>query len=747
MRLVAGLLVLSAATALGAAVPGRHESAAEVGAAIAGLRGGPPRAGMRAAVPTRLYVVVEALTAERRAVLEGAGLSIELPAPGAAAPRWREGEVVQGWAAPAARAAVAALPFVVRLEEPGVAWTNAGSVETAGATVITAATAREVLRTDGTNVTVGVVSDGIDDRAASIATGDLPPDIGLPLPTLGPGSGNEGTALLEILHDVAPGARLLFAPARTSAEMVTAIDGLAAAGAQVIVDDLVFTDEPKFEDGPIALAARRFATGGGTYVAAAGNFARLHYYATYARGRSGTFSNFTYPALHAFAANDFGNGLRVPAGGEVLVVLQWNDPFGGSGNDFDLILARPASGGDVVLAASTAEQAGTGNPYEALHWQNATGATVEAYLAVAEFARVSEPSSLRLNLHVFSRASPTLQYAVARESMFGHAAVEEVLSVAAADVRTPDALEAFSSRGPATIFFPAPATRRVPRLTAVDGVDTAVGERGNFVAPFYGTSAAAPHVAGCAALLRAAGATADGARASMEAAAIDLPPAGFDTLAGAGRLDCGAAARVAAGLSTAPTITAVTAAFDATGAVHVSAQGEDAEADASEAIVRYLDATGRELARQSLDLPRGTSPFTIATSLLRAALASARLVAVQARDDVGLTGPELTAPLACPGDGSLGDTLCALGDVIVRLADGGGRVQSRLARAARGVGFTLVRAGRAAQGNRVVAMRRALRAAARRLGRLIRRARRLSTPIITEAERLRTQVKTLRAAL
>jgi hypothetical protein len=508
----------------------------------------------------------------------------------------------------------------------------------------------------------------------------------------------------------------------------------------------VFTDEPKFEDGPIALAARRFTTGGGTYVAAAGNFARLHYYATYVRGRSGTFANFTYLALHAFAANDFGNGLRVPAGGEVLVVLQWNDPFGGSRNDFDLVLARAASGSDVVLAASTVEQAGTGNPYEALQWQNTTGSAVEAYIAVAEFARVSEPSSLRLNLHVFSRVSPPLQYVVARESIFGHAAVQEVLSVAAADVRTPDTLEAFSSRGPATVFFPAPATRQVPRLTGVDGVETAVGERGNFVDPFFGTSAAAPHVAGCAALLRAAGVTAEVARASMEATAIDLGPAGFDTLAGAGRLECGAAARVATGLSTAPTITSVVAAFEPTGAVHVSARGEDAEADAQEVVVRFLDAAGQELARETLDVARGTNPFSVDASLLRAALASARLVAVQARDVVGLTGPEVTAPLACPGDGSLGDTLCALGDVIARLA-GGGRAQVRLARAARGVGGTLVRAGRAAQSDRVAAVRRALRAASMRLGRLIRKARRLSPPIITEAQRLRTQVRSLRAAL
>jgi hypothetical protein len=746
MRLVAALVVLATTTAgAGDAPLARRESAAEVGAAIAGLRGGPPRAEPRAVAPERLYVVVPALTPERRAVLEGAGLRIELPLPGQPVPPWRDGAVVQGWAAPAARAAIASLPFVVRVEQPGEAWTNVGSVTTAGDAVVAATTARGFLGTDGAGVVVGVISDGIDDRAASIATGDLPPDIGMPLPALGPGSGTEGTALLEILHDVAPGAGLLFAPARTSAEMVAAIDGLAAAGAHVIVDDLVFTDEPKFEDGPIALAARRFASGGGVYVAAAGNFARLHYYATYVRGRSATFSNFTYPALHAFAPADFGNGLRIPAGGQVLVVLQWNDPFGGSQNDFDLVLARPANGGDVVLAASTAEQSGSGNPYEALRWQNATGASVDAYLAVAEFARVSEPALLRLNLHVFSRVSPRLQYSVARESVFGHAAVEEVLSVAAADVRTPDILETFSARGPATIFFPAQATRRVPRLTAVDGVETAVGRRGSFVNPFHGTSAAVPHVGGCAALLRAAGVSSEAARAGMEASAIDAGPAGFDTLWGAGRLDCAAAARVATGASTPPRITAVAARFEPAGGIHVTAQGDDADADTQAVVVRLLDAAGDELTRQTYDVARGVSPFTVDVALLRASLATARTVGVQARDLVGLAGPELTAPFACPGDGSLGDTLCALGDVIARLADGGGR--ARLERAARLVGIALVRAARATETGRVAQTRGALRAASARLRRLVRKARRVSGAPVAEAERLRTQVRTLRDSI
>jgi hypothetical protein len=59
--------------------------------------------------------------------------------------------------------------------------------------------------------------------------------------------------------------------------MGAGINALAAAGARVIVDDFVFFDQPKFEDGPIAQAARAFATGGRVYVTSANNFALTHY--------------------------------------------------------------------------------------------------------------------------------------------------------------------------------------------------------------------------------------------------------------------------------------------------------------------------------------------------------------------------------------------------------------------------------------------------------------------------------------
>ena len=59
----------------------------------------------------------------------------------------------------------------------------------------------------GRGVTVGVMSDGVDSLADAQTRGELPLDVEV----LDPGQGDEGTAMLEIVHDMAPGANLVFA--------------------------------------------------------------------------------------------------------------------------------------------------------------------------------------------------------------------------------------------------------------------------------------------------------------------------------------------------------------------------------------------------------------------------------------------------------------------------------------------------------------------------------------------------------
>ena len=138
---------------------------------------------------------------------------------------------------------------------------------------------------------VGVISDGVDAWRTSQSSNDLPDSI--EVDPNSPGSGDEGTALLEIVHDLAPGAKLAFSGPYTSLDMVDSILWLAneafdGEGADVIVDDYRFYFEPYFEDGMVAQAAADAVAGGAVFVSAAGNSGDRHYAGGFVNGGAPT---------------------------------------------------------------------------------------------------------------------------------------------------------------------------------------------------------------------------------------------------------------------------------------------------------------------------------------------------------------------------------------------------------------------------------------------------------------------------
>jgi subtilisin family serine protease len=410
-----------------------------------------------------------------------------------------------------------------------------GAVTTEG----DAAGRADVLRAqglDGNGVVVGVISDGIDSVQDAQATNDLPDVV---VPNDGrcqKGAGDEGTALLEIVHDVAPGAKLLFSGPASSLDMVDAVACLVDAGANVIVDDLGFFGEPYFEDGPVAAAVDAAVAAGVSYHSSAGNQAQEHVEEDFfpAEGSNG--------GAHDFAAGggDPFNGVVVPAGGTLTCILQWNDPFGGSGNDYDLVLLDADLN---LVTQSIDQQIGTQDPIELVAAVNQTNTDQLANILVQRFA--GEPRRLEL----FCLGAAAIEHGTASGSIFGHAALSSVVAVGAVNVRDPglDDVEAFSSHGPARIDFPRLEIRAKPDLVAFDGV--AISNAGGFPAcppfcAFFGTSAAAPHSAGVAALLldNDPALTPAGVQAALTQGAVDIGPQGFDDVSGFGRIDALASA-------------------------------------------------------------------------------------------------------------------------------------------------------------------------------------------------------------
>ncbi|HCD02271.1 MAG TPA: hypothetical protein DER64_17285, partial [Planctomycetaceae bacterium] len=102
----------------------------------------------------------------------------------------------------------------LRFAAPGFPMTHAGSVTSQGDPAQRSDLARSTYGLDGTGVVVGTLSDSYDcaDVASDdVTSGDLPTGIVVLQEEIGCSSGSdEGRAMMQIIHDVAPGADLAF---------------------------------------------------------------------------------------------------------------------------------------------------------------------------------------------------------------------------------------------------------------------------------------------------------------------------------------------------------------------------------------------------------------------------------------------------------------------------------------------------------------------------------------------------------
>ncbi len=445
--------------------------------------------------------------------------------------------------------ALASLPQVRSLRPADVFMTQMNTTE--GDIAHAADTARATFSVDGTGVKAGAMSDSVDALADLQASGDLPPIVTvLPGQSGNPGS-SEGTALLEIVHDMAPGAELFFATGRGGqAQMAQNILDLAAAGCRVIVDDVLYFSESVFQDGVIAQAVDAVAAQGVAYYSAAGNSGNL------AAGTAGVWEgDYVGTALPGplaglgLSAHDFGGGQdsnELTQDTPFFISLQWSDPSGGSANDYDLYLLDAALSN--VIASSTSTQNGTQSPFEVL--DSIARDDLGNRIVVVKFG--GDDRFIHVNTHRGQLATAT------DGQIFGHPAAEGAIAVAAVNVATAgggvftggaaNPVEPFSSDGPRRIFFEADGTpvggaaavdggqqsetRDVPDVAAADGVTTATPGFN----PFFGTSAAAPHAAGIGALIQQILSALDAVGMSQRTKrdALDIETPGSDKVSGSG---------------------------------------------------------------------------------------------------------------------------------------------------------------------------------------------------------------------
>src|SRR5580700_6679727 len=159
----------------------------------------------------------------------------------------------------------------------------------------------------GAGVKVGVLSDSFNNlggAAADESSGALPPaaDIQV-LADLASGGSDEGRAMMQIIHDIAPGAGLAFYTAVNSEQdFANGILALAAAGCKVICDDISYFDEPFFQNGIVAQAIQTVEAEGVVYLTAAGNNASNAYQAAWS-AISGSFDGQTLTDAENFSGS------------------------------------------------------------------------------------------------------------------------------------------------------------------------------------------------------------------------------------------------------------------------------------------------------------------------------------------------------------------------------------------------------------------------------------------------------------
>lgn len=437
---------------------------------------------------------------------------------------------------------------------PSYAMTQVGSVGSEADTAHRAFVPRQEFGVDGDGEKICALSDSYNRNAGAstsaqddIESGDLPGE-GNPEGRTTPvdvlddseSESDEGRAMLQLIHDIAPGAELGFHTAFGGLGVFAqGIRDLANAGCTVIVDDVIFLVEPFFQDGPISLAVNDVVNNNDVaYFSSAGNSGQNSYEDEFRSvpTEDGVINSGSEP--HDFdpgPAVDTRQEITISEGGSFQVFsLQWTDPSALSdassqGPDTDIDVALVTKEDSVVAESSNDNVDNVPTPFETIEFENdgsidsdEDGVADSTFSLVIEKAEGPDPDQVKyiydgqdFQVEEFDTLGPTV---------FGHAMAEGASAVAAAPFFNTAAfnenvesavLESFSSKGGIPILFDEngneladPEDRQKPDLTGTDGVDnTFFGFDIDIEDPdphpnFFGTSAAAPNVAAIAGLIR-----------------------------------------------------------------------------------------------------------------------------------------------------------------------------------------------------------------------------------------------------
>lgn len=410
---------------------------------------------------------------------------------------------------------------------------NSGLVTTMGDITMRSNTVRSRFGLQGSGVKIGVISDSYDAKLGAqtdVDEGDLPgikssgdlndnPEPVQVLEDLAGRGNDEGRAMLQIVHDVAPKSKLAFHTGFLSAgHFARAIQKMASPDlpggrCDIIVDDLTYITEPFQRDGIVAQAVNQVVAQGVTYFSSAGNFGNKSYEAVF----NGVTNTAVMPTgqIHRFGPNngDIYQTINLKPG-SYTIGLQWSDEFSSMGSatgvqtDMDLYLI--GANGYKLFGFNRSNL--FGDPFEVCAFT-----VKEETNARLMIVRAAGTSNVRFKYIIFRGEGTIMDFQSGTSSIVGHPNAEGTISVGAmlyADIPpfTPvwPGVASFSSRGGTFTRQGSGSSftqRNHPVLVGPNGVNTTVNlggaqfNDGDTYPNFFGTSAAAPHVAAVGALL------------------------------------------------------------------------------------------------------------------------------------------------------------------------------------------------------------------------------------------------------
>ncbi len=403
--------------------------------------------------------------------------------------------------------------------------------------------ARALFGVDGTGVKVGVISGSFDTGVQPTASDDVAsgalPGPGNPCGYATPvtvgleserAQDDEGRAVAQVVHGIAPGAALYFASAggSGSAGIARAIELLVAQGVDVIVDDVQGEDERVLQRSAAGDAIQAAVDAGVAYVTATGNWTVLGAEGYPSAGYP--IGGWSTPRYEPTACNDavaaqypghdvdcldFDPGsaadptmrVALPANGAMAGQLGWAEPDGAVITHLDYVLTF-ADGTVRVVPAPDADSAfiaaGLFNPDEnaaadvevsIVRTNPDTAGTPAIQWVLQQLLIPGGRDRVLLDLEHYQ----TVGDVSVGGSMLGHSAEPTAIRVAAVDSTTLQ-LETFSSGGPArtALGVPEPITVTGPTVAGVDAIPISFVLGSGSV--FRGASAAAPSIAGVLAL-------------------------------------------------------------------------------------------------------------------------------------------------------------------------------------------------------------------------------------------------------